>query len=563
MAFIEKQNKGGKKYFYLTETLRTGPSFKKIRIRLSVDRKPSQKAITAAKQELKDKVKEAQKEVSLFPTKIDAKRIRDKHIVWERPCKLHLVFAAAEAVVNPQIKEYGHGWGITHCFFKENMVKIVWESKTLIKSGIHLINNFLNDEYFNNKTVIWEKTTTRLLKEYKKCKKKDLERLSDRELIRRYNEFFRVFLKWWGMSQVTECVSFGSEYLLKEKITDKEIALITTPSKKSYTTIEEETRLKIAAEIKKSKTLAKLFDKQLTEIVKGLQKHPALLEKLAEHQKKYYWIQNNYDTVQELDVKYFITQIKQMLCEIINPALQLKKMYQHQENLKKQKNNQLRQLNIEIKYKKLVKLVDYFAIFQDDRKAISIEANHYTNNFLKELSRRTGIGMKLIYFSMPYEYESILKGSFRTETLAEREKACDLIVSEKELRIAAGEEYQKIIKNILGRNEREEVTEFEGRRAEGGNVTGTVKIILDPRKAKKFNSGDILVTTMTSPEFTPIMKKAAAIVTDEGGITCHAAVVARELMIPCVVGTTIATSVLKDNDIVEVNANHGVIKIKR
>ena len=94
-------------------------------------------------------------------------------------------------------------------------------------------------------------------------------------------------------------------------------------------------------------------------------------------------------------------------------------------------------------------------------------------------------------------------------------------------------------------------------------ITGRVKIILDPRNPGDFKQGQILVTTMTSPDFLPLVKKAVAIITDEGGITCHAAIVSRELGIPCVVGTKIATQVLNDNDLVEVNANHGIIKIKR
>ena len=57
------------------------------------------------------------------------------------------------------------------------------------------------------------------------------------------------------------------------------------------------------------------------------------------------------------------------------------------------------------------------------------------------------------------------------------------------------------------------------------------------------------------------MKKASAIVTDEGGVTCHAAIVSRELKIPCIIGTKIATKVLKDGQLVEVNANHGWVKI--
>jgi len=73
--------------------------------------------------------------------------------------------------------------------------------------------------------------------------------------------------------------------------------------------------------------------------------------------------------------------------------------------------------------------------------------------------------------------------------------------------------------------------------------------------------GAILVTPMTRPDLVPYMQKAAAYVTDEGGITCHAAIIARELKKPCVIGTKVATQVLHDGDLVEVDARSGVVRI--
>lgn len=92
-------------------------------------------------------------------------------------------------------------------------------------------------------------------------------------------------------------------------------------------------------------------------------------------------------------------------------------------------------------------------------------------------------------------------------------------------------------------------------------VQGTVKIILSSKDFYKFNPGDILVTTMTSVDFVPIMGKAAAFVTNEGGITSHASIVAREMNKPCIIGTKIATKVFKDGDLVEVDADKGVVRI--
>jgi phosphohistidine swiveling domain-containing protein len=101
-----------------------------------------------------------------------------------------------------------------------------------------------------------------------------------------------------------------------------------------------------------------------------------------------------------------------------------------------------------------------------------------------------------------------------------------------------------------------------GQVAYKGKSKGIVRIVIDPLKySGPFADGDILVTGMTRPEFLPLMKKAGSFVTDAGGILSHAAIVAREMKKPCIIGTKIATKVLKDGDMIEVDAEKGVVKI--
>lgn len=100
----------------------------------------------------------------------------------------------------------------------------------------------------------------------------------------------------------------------------------------------------------------------------------------------------------------------------------------------------------------------------------------------------------------------------------------------------------------------------EGQSAFPGLAQGIARIVIDPATVKQFNRGDILIAGWTRPEFVPLMKKAGAIVTDGGGILSHAAIVARELKKPCIIGTKIATQVLKDGDRVEVDAEKGVVR---
>ncbi|MDR0956116.1 MAG: hypothetical protein LBM73_03255 [Candidatus Nomurabacteria bacterium] len=104
-------------------------------------------------------------------------------------------------------------------------------------------------------------------------------------------------------------------------------------------------------------------------------------------------------------------------------------------------------------------------------------------------------------------------------------------------------------------------SDVKGTTAFGGNADGIVKQILRVDDFAKFNQGDILVTTMTTPKFTPILSKAAAIVTDEGGMTSHAAIIAREMKIPTIVGCGDATAKLRDGMRVNVNADDGVAEL--
>ncbi|MGA9047994.1 MAG: phosphoenolpyruvate synthase [Dehalococcoidia bacterium] len=111
----------------------------------------------------------------------------------------------------------------------------------------------------------------------------------------------------------------------------------------------------------------------------------------------------------------------------------------------------------------------------------------------------------------------------------------------------------------------EEAAEEEGKElirglgAGPGRGSGEVRVLASPTQDNGFESGDVLVAEMTTPDWVPLMKKASAIVTDGGGMTCHAAIVSREMGLPCVVGTRTATKVLKDKMLVTVDGTHGIV----
>jgi len=122
---------------------------------------------------------------------------------------------------------------------------------------------------------------------------------------------------------------------------------------------------------------------------------------------------------------------------------------------------------------------------------------------------------------------------------------------------------EKYVQLQLGKGKTSEVTgtTMEGSSANSGIVRGIAKIILHSQDFKKLLPGEILVTTMTSVDFVPVMERAAAFVTNEGGITSHASIVAREMNKPCVIGTKVATQMIKDGDMIEVDGDKGIVTI--
>jgi phosphohistidine swiveling domain-containing protein len=135
--------------------------------------------------------------------------------------------------------------------------------------------------------------------------------------------------------------------------------------------------------------------------------------------------------------------------------------------------------------------------------------------------------------------------------------------TEKQLFVGEGKEY---FENKYGIEFEEhdtsgQVGEIKGTSAYPGKVEGKVCIIYSVKDVHKMDQGDILVAPTTLPDFMPAIQKAGAMVANEGGMLSHASIVSRELKIPCVIGTKIATKVFKDGDVVEVDADNGVVRI--
>ncbi len=166
-----------------------------------------------------------------------------------------------------------------------------------------------------------------------------------------------------------------------------------------------------------------------------------------------------------------------------------------------------------------------------------------------------------VLFLMPEEVSDILEGKFVEENDISRRLKDNNVLFEISDTVTGFREDKDFVQSWNNRKlENKEVTEIKGQIAYKGVARGKVAII-EKGKSIKDSKDFILVAKHTDPSNLHAMSQSLAIVTDEGGITSHAAIVARELKKPCIIGTKIATKVLKDGDMVEVNADKGIVKI--
>lgn len=271
---------------------------------------------------------------------------------------------------------------------------------------------------------------------------------------------------------------------------------------------------------------------------------------LVSHVKKYQWINSRYGERNP----YTIEQAKARLSEI-NKEEFLKNYHLEKSNLRQTISYAKKILGFEDCH--FIDFMQFILYYRTQRTDIVNKSMYLFLPKLKKLAKEKNLTYKqLIYCTS----DEILSDKIPPiKIINERIRDHAMVMEDGVIRCVIGRESQKIKEKF--QDKIGNIKQFAGMIASSGIAKGPAKIIFDRRDFSKIKSGDILVTSMTTPDMIAIMKKAAAFVTDEGGITCHAAIVAREMQKPCIIGTKIATRVLRDGDYVEANANNGIIKI--
>lgn len=349
-------------------------------------------------------------------------------------------------------------------------------------------------------------------------------------------EFYELYVVLWARSIVCEIydddinkriLKLAQEFCVD--VAEKEIILLTQPD---YVTIQLR------------------FEEELIQALKCNDDTEYLV-------RKYYFLDTDYFAAHPLDLRKRIAEIKRR--GIANEAKRIKELM---DKTKAEYKKKLKIIQDKALPPELVRILDFFALlvtWRDVRKKMHQIGGYYLWYYVAE---NVSFPIKLISYMLVLDFlerKHLQKGYPK---VLEKRREGVLVSVDFQGTVKCLYDQKKIDQKIKDLEDiNKVVTDFRGNIASGGKARGTVKVIKSAQDFTKMKKRDILVAPMTRPEFLPIMKKALAIITDEGGITCHAAIVSRELGIPCVIGTKIATQVLKDGDMVEVDANHGRIKI--
>lgn len=437
--------------------------------------------------------------------------------------------------------------------------------KELEKFKKHVTKNLVSEAERAMKELV--RTSDNFVGYSKTIYGKDLSKYGSKELAEEFLKFVESFKGLVGLAPLPVCFDpivetelekeIGKIFDSKEKKEEHENALriLLDLREETFGAKEKRLLLEIAVEIEGNAEVKKLFEKgNVKEIKKALESNAKVFARIKKHLGAWAWIKIHILEGNPFSLEDILERIKKMLEEGAE-----KELKQIVENKKKANKNFAQFVGQYSCLKDLAETAQCIMLVRDYRFALVCKGAFYSRPLAKEIAKRLGTDYLDILYLLPYETVSALKsGRIDRELIAGRRKAYAFFVEGQSERILSGKDFKRLL--VLERKEVAAVDHFDGIIACKGLVKGKVRIVQNVSELKKVGKGDILVCQQTIPDFVPAMEKAAAIVTDLGGITSHAAIISRELGIPCIVGTKIATKVLKENDFVEVDADKGVVR---
>lgn len=420
-------------------------------------------------------------------------------------------------------------------------------------------------------------TVSALLEYASALKEKDFSGYSDEQLSSAFEKLYSLFadMNVYGcivnysdfdhnmLSNRLLSVLEGKNAGLSDGVSVAEaFGLLTTSVEKSVLQQQDEDFFSLLSAVSENPELGKLFAENDTAgIGSKLASHPEFQKQLAEHVGKYDWMQFHYDGPTLLNEHYFLELLKAELAQGTDAKQKLEELKSKPVLLAEKQKLISKELGLSEKEEYWFAVARSFSFLKSQRKDAVFYAQRCAEGLLAEISGRLGVSVKQLKHLTHDELLRALElHAVDGSLLEKRFESCILVSSSGREEVLIGEKALEYSKLVEQKKDVEGVNELKGTPACTGFARGIVKLVAKAEDMAKMKKGDILISPATNPNLVPAMKKAAAIVTDEGGITCHAAIVSRELGIPCVVGTKIVTRAFKDGDLVEVDAVKGIIR---
>lgn len=482
---------------------------------------------------------------------MDIKITRQLEVWGTREGSLNMVYPWSPGLIFELKRYFGKGYTQQFGHFKGEFFHWCEDFIDLREVAEFMLKKCLADRAYLPKVYAdWKKDAQEFLDETKASGKINLKEKSNKELLKIHDSITKTNTKIIK-GYVTDVLQMHLMDDMKERLkkylpqNDPKFnvyyAVLTSPVDLSIAAEEEIALLNIAKE-----------NSELNR--RGL---------IKKHTEKYFWLGGNYAGRGCFDEKYFTEKLKENLNKTTTEIdKEIKKKESVLFKSKQDKEKAIKELNLDKEFIEVIQILEKIASFHDERKESLVAPVYYRIPLKDEMAKRLGITRFGLNWLIPKEVSDAFKrGELNQEDkekIKSRSQRCAMYSNKEMTVVVSGKEADELFDKLV---KKEESNEVKGTVANLGRAKGVVKVLDSPRDIAKMNKGDILVASGTTPDYVPAMKIAGAIVTNEGGITSHAAIVSRELGVPCIIGTRNATKILKDGDIVEVDAENGVVKV--
>lgn len=443
-------------------------------------------------------------------------------------------------------EQYHTPWPNLICLYDHDFITFYWERDDMTRKGLNAIKERMLPK--NKQNQLWKKylAIVASLKKESRLIRGLPDDCSQLELAERARAWYGAVMNFWSIASVAELANFVAPPYMRARLAKH------VPRREIDSALETLLAL----------TRLSFHQQNELELLKLVSKKNQTKKDWDNFRVKWHWAENSYYQNKALTKKDFLAYVS---------LLSKKQRLQKIENIKNypaktqaRKKAIIKKYNLPQSIVRASEALSYSIWWQDHRKAVAWWLDTLTDILSKKAARMFNVPFNDLLHYTAEDWQALLVFGKRVSqsVVRERKKYVLFDLLKKGSVEYPGNRARAVIRSINKAQPAGDKAGIVGITVStgAGVARGFVRILRSSRQAGKMKPGEILVAPMTTPDYILAMRKAVAIITDVGGLMSHAAVISRELEIPCIVGTKIATQVLKDGDKVEVDAIKGIVR---